>query len=71
VETKPSVSVSVSVIARARARSSSMITLYEEGGLVGRDPGHDRHVGDLAGFEKRPGISRQEYLLSNVDLDGG
>jgi len=57
-------------VTRARSSSMMMITLYEEDGLVGRDPGHDRHVGDLAGLEERPGIGRQEYLLSHVDLDG-
>jgi len=46
------------------------ITLYEEEGLVGREAGYERHVGDLAELEERPGIGRQEYLLSHVDLDG-
>jgi len=56
---------------RSRARSLSMtITLYEEEGLVGREAGYERHVGDLAELEERPGIGRQEYLLSHVDLDG-
>lgn len=46
-----------------------MITLHVERGLVGRDSGHNRHVGNFSSLQQRPRVGGQKDFLSQIDLD--